>query len=106
MNHFRWKTPFARGLLLLNILLLSQSRAEAWGAAGHRVIANIAYDRLDDAMRSRIVKILLKHEDFDKRFKQRMPAEILAGSAEEDRWIFLQASIWPDLIRGMPKFSI
>jgi hypothetical protein len=34
-----------------------------------------------------------------------MPQQIQAGNAEDqDRWIFLQAAIWPDLIRPIHKY--
>jgi S1/P1 Nuclease len=81
------------------------SRADAWSAAGHRIVANIAYDRLDPVTRADIVKILRSHPDFTARFADRMPEGIRAGSPEDkERWIFLQASIWPDLIRSQPKY--
>jgi hypothetical protein len=90
---------------VLAVVFWLPSLVHAWSAAGHRVIANIAYDRLDDEARAKIVGSLRRHEDFDKRFKERLPTEIRAGSPEEDRWIFLQASLWPDLIRSVPKYS-
>ena len=79
--------------------------ADAWSAAGHRIIANIAFDRLDPAVRSGIVDTIRRHEDFEKRFAANMPDDIKNGDAAiQERWIFLQASIWPDLARGS-KFS-
>src|SRR5262245_28017257 len=89
----------------LAMCLLVQGRAAGWSTGGHRVVANIAYDRLDPKTRSSVVKVLRKHEDFPKRFKDEMPKEIQKGSAEDqDRWIVLQAAIWPDLIRSIPKY--
>jgi hypothetical protein len=93
------------GALFLAAWLLSPGRAAGWGPGGHRVVANIAYDQLDPGTRSGIVKVLRKHEDFDKRFDAKMPQDIRNGNAEDrDRWIFLQAAIWPDLIRMVPKY--
>src|SRR5205807_3132992 len=84
---------------------LFPTHAFGWSAAGHRIVANIAYDRLEPGVRTNIVKILRSHEDFAERFAARMPEEIRERvSEDQDRWIFLQASIWPDLIRSAPKF--
>ncbi len=92
--------------LLMAAWMLFPGRADAWSAAGHRIVANIAYDRLDPVTRSDIVTILRTHPDFAARFADRMPEGIRAGSPEDqERWIFLQASIWPDLIRSQPKFN-
>lgn len=86
--------------------LFSAGYADSWSAGGHRVVANIAYDQLEETTRDNIVAILRKHPDFLKRFKEKMPGDIQAGSAEDqDRWIFLQASIWPDLVYSIPKYK-
>jgi hypothetical protein len=93
------------GALLLASWLLWPGRAAGWGPGGHRVVANIAYDRLDPATRSSIVKVLRKHKDFENRFTARMPDDIRTGPAEDqERWIFLQAAIWPDLIRPIREY--
>jgi hypothetical protein len=100
-----------KSLLLTAILILGAwmqypGRAAAWSAAGHRILANIAFDRLDPLIRSNVVNTLRKHEDFAARFADRMPEEIREGTPEDqERWIFLQASIWPDLIRSVPKYN-
>ena len=105
MLHTRKTSVVAAAGLLLTAWWLLPEPAGAWSAGGHRVVANIAYDRLDQATRCEIVKVLKKHEDFKKRFKDEMPEGIQKANAEDqDRWIFLQASIWPDLIRSVPKY--
>ena len=87
-------------LALVALLPLAPSNVGAWSAGGHRIIANIAYDRLDVKTRNKIVQILRKHPRFQQEFAKRKPAWIRnAPAADQDRWIFLQASIWPDLIR-------
>src|SRR4051812_42037972 len=63
--------------LILAVCLLVPERAAAWSSGGHRVIANIAYDRLDPATRAKIVKVLRQHDDFQKRFTDLMPEAIL-----------------------------
>ncbi len=92
-------------VLFLAVWLQFPGRADAWSAAGHRIVANIAYDRLDPATRANVVKILRQHDDFAARFAAHMPDDIRDGLPEEqDRWIFLHASIWPDLIRSAPQY--
>jgi hypothetical protein len=90
--------------LAMLLLLLTPAPAGAWWSGGHRVIANIAYDQLDQDSRAEIVRILRKHLRFAEEFASRMPDEIRNGNlADQDRWIFLQGSLWPDLIRGKSK---
>jgi hypothetical protein len=91
--------------LFLTAWWLSPGQASGWGPGGHKVVANIAYDRLDPATRSAIVKVLQKHPDFKDRFAAKMPKDIKDGDAEDrERWIFLQAAIWPDLARSDPRY--
>jgi len=89
--------------LFLSHYSLFSERVCGWGPGGHRVVANLAYDRLDPAVRSKIVECLRQHPDFKKRFAGKMPDDIAEGP-DEDRWIFLQAAIWPDLVRPFPPF--
>lgn len=77
--------------------------AHAWSEGGHRVVASIAYDNLSPELRAKLVALLRKHPRFNQEFRVRMPEGL--APRDEDRWIFLQASIWPDLIRGKPEFD-
>jgi len=83
------------------LLLLLTTPAHAFNALGHKVIADIAWQQLDDASRGRIVKTLRRHPRFDSDFAQKMPADV----AETDRWIFQHAATWPDLIRGQREYD-
>ena len=84
---------------------LFASVAHAWGPGGHRVTADVAYEQLSPTARTKCVEILRKHPEFKKRFDDRMPADVRkAGEEAENRWIFLQAAIWPDLIRPYPPY--
>lgn len=81
----------------LGIVLLP-SPARAWNDTGHRLVALVAWDALDDSTRTAIVRILKSHERFGADFKDYMPDAIAAGDAiTRDRWIFLQAATWPDM---------
>ena len=84
-----------RTLLILLVLLALPTPAHAFNALGHRVIADIAWQELDEPARQRIVDTLRRHPRFDEDFAKQLPAD-----AEEDRWIFQQAAVWPDMARG------
>jgi hypothetical protein len=88
------------------VICVAPQFVHGWSAGGHKVIASIAYDRLDADIRGRVVKTLRAHEDFEARFAMRMPEALRKGDvADQDRWIFMQASVWPDLIRSNPKYD-
>jgi len=103
MFHSFTRNVMVAGAVCLAACLLTPQRAAGWGAGGHRVVANIAYDQLDAKTRASIVAVLRKHPDFDKRFAKPLESEKL-NEEDQDRWIFLQAAIWPDLIRNVPEF--
>jgi hypothetical protein len=79
---------------LLCTLLLSQP-IYGFNALAHKVTADIAWQRLDEPTRKAIVDTLRRHPRFDKDFAQKMPSD-----ADEARWVFWQASTWPDLVRS------
>lgn len=84
--------------VLLSFSLLN-SPAFAWNAAGHRIIAFIAYERLTPQTRARVDAILKLHPDY----------AMLAKGAPEDpamraRDVFVAAAVWPDVIKGDPRF--
>lgn len=76
------------GLLLLT-LPLACLPLQAWNATGHRVIAAIAYDRLNPKAKARVDELLKQLPDFAN-----MPP----------REAFLAAAVWPDSIRNDPRF--
>ena len=93
-------------VLMCILIACGAPAAHGWSAGGHKVIANIAYDRLDADIRKRVIKVLRAHEDFDARFSKQMPEAIHKGDVDDqDRWIFMQASVWPDLIRSDAKYD-
>ncbi len=87
-------------ILLIGSLLLS-STANAWNSPGHRIIALIAYDQLDPAVRAKAVELLRSHPRFSQHFQSEMPREIArADRAKQDEWIFAHAATWPDQVRS------
>lgn len=94
-------------LLCVVVLLgLGCQEAFAFNAAGHKIIAEVAWRKLTPQQRKEIVFVLRKHPRFNKDFQSKMPAEIANGvMAEQDHWIFCQAAVWPDIARGIQPAS-
>jgi hypothetical protein len=82
------------GLLLA---LLAPLPAVAWNAAGHRLVACIAWDRLDLAERSSLSLLLREHPDYE-RWRKR------SADGDPERAAFIEASTWPDEIRKDNRF--
>ena len=83
-------------------LLLSSTQALAWNGAGHRLVALVAYERLDADTRERVVALLKKHPRFNQDFTNKMPQKVKDHERDEVRaqWLFGQAAVWPDIARG------
>lgn len=90
------------GLLaaFFSILLTVAPRAEAWNSTGHRLIAAIAYDRLTPKARARVDALIRRHPDYEKLFLRDAPTDPLARA----RAAFIAAAVWPDQIKGDPRF--
>lgn len=88
-------------VLALFALTLLASSANGWNKDGHQVVATIAFDRLTPAERTACAEILRQHPRFKEDFKRSMPRNLTAE--QQERWIFLRAAIWPDLVRPSPK---
>lgn len=91
-------------LVIVAILLSPRfyaSTANAWNSPGHRIIALIAYDQLDPAVRAKAVELLRSHPRFGQHFHSEMPREIARGDrGKQDEWIFAHAATWPDQVRS------
>jgi hypothetical protein len=75
------------------------STALAWNPAGHMAIASIAYDELPSARRQALVSLLREHPRFEQDFKTAIPEGLTPE--RQDRWIFMRASLWPDIARSI-----
>lgn len=87
-----------RPFVLIAALLLS-TPSFAWDATGHRIIAAIAYAQLTPQARAVVDELLRRHPDY----------ALLSRNAPEDpaaraRAVFLAAAVWPDTIKGDPRF--
>jgi len=91
----RYSKSFCIGLLLF---LAARAPVYAWHEAGHMITALVAFEQLDTATRTEIASILKDHPRFAEDFKSAMP-DGLTGD-DQSRWLFCQAAVWPDLVRG------
>ena len=76
----------------------------AWNDAGHLTIARIAWERLNDSQREKVVKLLRQHPHRDELLLKNRPDD-----ATEAEWMFLRAAVWSDHIRppkSLPKDEI
>jgi hypothetical protein len=90
-----------RVFTLALLLVLGWARpGAAWTKAGHMGIAALAYDALPEKTRAELVALLREHPRFQQDFAARSPL----SAAEEARWTFMWAAVWPDLARGQPEF--
>ena len=91
----RFCVSFLVGLVLL------VSPALAWNTHGHKIIASIAFRKLEANEQARVIAILKKHPRYAEDFAGQMPAEIAAGEARgQQEWLLQQAAVWPDIVRG------
>jgi hypothetical protein len=78
--------------------------ALAWNSAGHTIIALIAYENMDEALRAKSIDLIRSHPRFHEHFQSFMPREIeKADQHEQDKWIFGHAATWPDLVRDSKR---
>ncbi len=86
-----------RRLPFLLLLLTLSSPVLAWNAAGHRLVAHIAWQQLDSPSRAAVGKLLRQHPDFHRWQSQ-------GQEDDEDLNAFVEASTWPDDIRHDARF--
>ncbi len=87
--------------LALILTLGITGNALAFSAGGHRIIAQIAWHQLDENRRAELVELIKHHPRLQQDFISKMPDSVGNGTQEmKDHWLFLQASVWPDLARG------
>ena len=86
-----------RALCILLLALLLPLPAAAWNSAGHRLIAAVAWDQLDEQTRFAVTELLRQHPDYERWLKNDKDGD--AG-----RTAFIEASTWPDEIRQDERF--
>jgi hypothetical protein len=91
-------------LACYTLLCLSHGTARAWSETGHKIIASLAFRQLGPGAQEKLGAILRKHPRYQEDFQAFMPAEVASGSAKtQNEWLLQQASIWPDMVRGLPE---
>ncbi len=91
---------FRLRLMLAALLAFVAAPALAWNPLGHKTVAEIAWQQLDEPMRAHVVETLRRNPRFDIDFVKLMPADVLqADKTVQDHWVFQQAATWPDIIR-------
>lgn len=71
----------------------------AWHDTGHKLLARIAFEKLDESARQRVTAVLRAHPRFTQDFATHIPTEIAGGDEKAKAlWNFQHASIWPDLV--------
>ncbi|MDR2165036.1 MAG: S1/P1 nuclease [Zoogloeaceae bacterium] len=71
--------------------------ALAWNAAGHRLVAALAWQRMTPTARQQASALLLRHPDYARWLKRQREADAAYG-------VFLEASTWADEIRHDRRF--
>ncbi len=93
-----------RGFVAWIIIATMPLACYAWGSGGHRIAAIIAWRTMKPETRKQISHILRQHPRAQEEFQ--IPPEVAQlGQAAEDEWLFAQATIWPDLIRGNKTYD-
>ena len=85
-----------RPLLIFLSLLLCCSPAAAWNAAGHRLVAVIAWQQLSAPSRQFVSAALAAHPDYG-RWREKAGGQ--GGAA-----LFAEAATWADSIRNDPRY--
>jgi hypothetical protein len=90
--------------LTVSAILFAQIPANAWNSTGHRIISYIAYDQLEPEVRDSMVELLKENPRYEKDFENQMPDDIREGDEEtRNRWIFIHASTWPDIVKNIER---
>lgn len=95
------KLKLLTGIVLYFFLL---APVYAWQQTGHQLTALLALRGLEPTVREKWLTILKHHPRLQQDFISKMPTSIRrATDKEKETWLFLQASVWPDLVRHLPE---
>ena len=93
---FRARVQATAVLTVLALCLGTVRPACAWWAAGHAVIAMMAYRQMKPETRASVDKTLQAHPDYQNWLAE-LPANL--SPAQKGEYIFAVASTWPDRIK-------
>jgi hypothetical protein len=80
--------------LIFFIVVLLAVPAKGWNSVGHRLIAEMVWQKMSAGER-RAASELLKHHP---HYRELLTAHVPEG-VDEDEWAFLTAAVWPDMVR-------
>lgn len=100
MRQLRWFIPGKSSFAVLALaaaLCLCHMQAAAWSSGGHMLAALLAWRQLTPQEQQRAADILRHLPSFDHDI-----GKSVAGlpPAQQNKWIFAMAAIWPDLIKA------
>jgi S1/P1 Nuclease len=92
-NQRQHRSPFKRGLAIgiACLILCTPSISFGWGAGGHMMTAQIAFNRLNPKARAKVIELLAIKIN---------PSAVTAKSTD-----FVNASHWADDLRPFPEFD-
>lgn len=65
-----------------------------WNDTGHRIVAVIACQSLNDADKKKVLEILKAHPHYEEYLAKDIPS-----TADKGEWIAMRAATWPDCVR-------
>jgi hypothetical protein len=64
------------------------------------IVALIAYDQMDPALRTKVVDLIKSHPRYKEHFESAMPREVSRGDErDKDQWLIAYAATWADQVR-------
>ncbi len=96
MNQSKPRRRLLTAAVVAMLLGLGSASASAWWDSGHRLVALVAWSRMDTATRVRVLKLLGQHPQVKEHFT---PPDELRDPSMRHQWIISQAAVWSDLIR-------
>ncbi len=85
-------------MLILLIPGIDVEPAQAWSRNGHMIIAAMTYRALPADLQKQYTELLHHHPDFEKWQRD---YQSHADNMSQGEFLFMYASIWPDLIRRL-----
>jgi hypothetical protein len=80
------------------LLVLSTPAAHAWNDKGHMVVARLAWQKLSEKERAKVIAILRRHPHYGEFLSASRPEGF-----DEDEWVFMRAATWADWVRSHHK---
>jgi len=83
-----------RYLTILLLIILNTLSARAWNHTGHMIVSELAWRDLSASKRNAISNLLKQHPHYAL-----LLANNVASGVDTNEWAFLNASVWPDMVR-------